>query len=95
MKDISNQHELSTKLHDLEEEETNKVEQSTYQMFMQRIKEVLLCKDREELHDEDELNEENSKVNNQKLSYFRSARLRKFEDEYNELMNLRQKWILK
>ena len=58
------------------------------------MRDCVYGKDKNELIEEDEDYGE-TKVNNQKLSYFRSARLRKFEDEQNELISLRKKWILK
>jgi len=89
-REVEHEHDLKEK-----EEETEEVhEQSKWQMFKEKVMEFFNAKDKEELVDDEECCGEN-KVNNQKLSYFKSARLRKFEDEQNELQNLRSKFILK
>jgi len=71
---------------------------STFNTCVKRVKDGIYGKDRDELQDEGDLQ-------NSSMAYFRmekfktmtqySARIRKFEDEQNELINLRKKWILK
>lgn len=72
---------------------------STFNTCIKRIKEGIYGRERDENQEDGDMNMNSS------MAYFRmekfksmtqySARIRKFEDEQNELINLRKKWILK
>ena len=76
------------------------VQSSTFGTCVKKIKATLYGQDRDEITEDAEL-----QMNSSSMAYFRmekfksmtqySARIRKFEDEQNELINLRKKWILK
>ena len=56
-----------------------------------KIKDFIFGKD----EDEEMVHEPVTDANQQKISYFKSAKIRRDKDELKEQLDLRKKWILK